>query len=368
MRDYYEILSVSRSATDSEIKKAYRALARKYHPDLNPNDKEAEARFKEASEAYEVLRDEQKRQIYDQFGHEGLKGRGYQGFSGVDDIFSSFGDIFDSFFGFGGRGRQRGNGPRSGSDLETGVRITFREAVFGCKKQIPVERHVHCTHCSGEGAEPGSPVDVCATCRGQGQVDHVQGFFSVRSACPKCRGRGKTIQVPCKDCHGRGRILEKKKVEVEIPAGVDNGMRVRLSGEGEGGIKGGRPGDLYVFIEVLEDSKFRREEENLYSTVEIGIAQAAIGAEVQVETLEGDETIEIPKGSVTGDTLTLREKGVPHLRGGGRGNHYFEVRVLTPKRLSKKQEQLLREFAEESGESINPPKEGFLNWIKKKAT
>lgn len=358
-RDYYEVLSVDRGATQADIKKAYRQLAKKYHPDLNPNNAEAEDKFKEASEAYEVLHDPEKRKIYDQFGHEGLKGRGFHGFSGVEDIFSSFGDIFDSFFGFGGR--RRPDGPRRGSDLEVLVGISFREAVLGCKKSVEVERKVGCTHCDGIGAEPGHEPESCGTCGGVGQVRSVQGFFSMQTNCPHCRGTGKFIRVPCKVCHGSGRATERKKLEVEIPAGVDRGMRVRLSGEGAGGAKGGPSGDLYVVLDVEEDREFTRKDEHLFSQLSVGIAQASLGAKVHLKTLDGEEIVEIPRGTQTGDVLTLKEKGITRLRRGGRGNHYVELRVMVPKRLSKKQEELMREFAEESGERVNEPKEGLID-------
>ncbi len=363
-RDYYEVLSVSRESTQADIKKAYRQLAKKYHPDLNPDNAEAEEKFKEASEAYEVLHDVEKRRVYDQFGHEGLKGRGFQGFSGVDDIFSSFGDIFDSFFGFGG-GRRRG-GPRRGNDLEMLVEISFRDAIFGCRKEIEVERQVSCTHCSGTGAEPGHEPESCGTCGGIGQVRTVQGFFSMQTTCPHCRGTGKFIRVPCKNCHGSGRGVEKKHLEVDIPAGVDRGMRVRLPGEGSGGLQGGSPGDLYVVLDVAEDENFIRKEENIFSQLNIGVAQASLGTEVRVETLDGHEVVEVPRGSQSGDVITLNGKGVPRLRRGGRGSHFVELRVMIPKRLTSKQEELLRAFAQESGESVSAPKEGFLDKLKSK--
>jgi len=364
-RDYYEVLGISRTAAPEEIKKAYRQLAKQYHPDLNPGNGQAEEKFKEAAEAYEVLHDDEKRRIYDQYGHDGLRGRGFEGFSGMEDVFSSFGDLFDSFFGSGFGRRGQSGGQHRGANLETYVRISFREAVFGTKKKLNVERDVNCPGCDGSGAEPGNDPETCGTCRGMGQVRQVQGFFSIQTPCPHCRGTGKFIRVPCRKCSGRGRAVERKEIEVSIPGGVDNGVRVRLPGEGEGGYRGGPSGDLFVGLEVEEDTHFRRQEEHLFSVVEIGVAQAALGASVSVETIDGTEEIEIPRGAQAGDVITLKEKGVPRLRRSGRGNHHIEIRVLTPKRLTKKQEELLREFAEESGERVAPPKEGILKRLTK---
>ncbi len=365
-RDYYEVLSVSRTATDEEIKRAYRQLAKKYHPDLNPNDKEAEEKFKEGAEAYEALSDPEKRRIYDQYGHAGLEGRGFHGFSGVEDVFSSFGDLFDSFFGFGGRSRGRRTGPRQGEDLITRLRIPFRDAAFGCSREINVEHELNCSKCGGAGAEPNSEIRTCPTCGGRGQVEHVQGFFSVATTCPRCRGTGRYFAKLCGTCEGRGRFTERKKIEVKIPAGVDQGMRVRLTGEGDGGYHGGPPGDLYVELLVEEDSRFRREAEHLFSQVSIGMVQAVLGANVQVETIDGPQEAEIPRGTQNGDVLTLKEKGIPRLRRGGRGNYYVEIKVEIPRRLTRHQEELLREFATESGEGIHPHKETLFSRIKKK--
>ena len=366
-RDYYEILSVPRTASEAEIKKSYRQLAKQYHPDLNPGNAEAEEKFKEASEAYEVLHDAEKRRIYDQFGHEGLRGRGFQGFSGVEDVFSSFSDLFDSFFGFGsGGGHRRRHGPMSGGDLQTGLEISFRDAIFGCVREIDVERSIACKSCNEIGAESGHAPIVCGTCGGHGQVRHVQGFFSVQTTCPRCRGTGRMVTHPCKICDGEGRTSEKKKVQVMIPPGVDNGIQVRLAGEGEGGSRGGPAGDLYVALRVQPDPRFRREGEHLYTQVEIGMSQAALGTEVEVETIDGPERVQIARRTQSGDVVTLKEKGVPRLRRQGRGNHYMEIKVTIPQRLTKKQEELLRAFAEEAGENITGPRESLLGRLKKK--
>ncbi len=363
-RDYYEILNIPRTAFEADIKRSYRQLAKQYHPDLNPQNHEAEEKFKEASEAYEVLHDPEKRRIYDQFGHEGLEGRGFHGFSGVEDIFSSFGDVFDSFFGFGSS-RSRRTSSIAGADLQVELRISFRDAIFGCKRELDVEREIACTECHESGVESGHKVETCPTCKGRGQVHHARGFLSIATTCPRCRGTGKFITHPCKKCKGTGRAIEKKKVEVAIPAGVDHEMHIRLTGEGEGGVRGGPFGDLYIKLSISKDPVFRREGEHLYSIIEIGMAQAVLGAEVEIQTIDGQEKVEIPKGTQSGDLITLNEKGVPKLHKQARGNHYLEVRVTIPTRLTKHQEELLRKFAEESGEKVLPAKEGFLRKLRK---
>ena len=278
-RDYYEILSVARTSTEIEIKKSYRELAKKYHPDLNPGNHEAEEKFKECSEAYEVLMDGEKRKIYDQYGHEGLDRRGmHHGYSNAQDIFSNFGDIFDSFFGTAGGGRSRNpDAPRKGADLQVALSIKFEEAVFGCDKEIEVTREVDCNVCHGSGAEAGHLPTTCPTCQGYGQVQQTRGFFSMATTCPECRGAGRVVSHPCKTCKGHARVGDKKKVEVSIPAGVDDGMNVRVSQQGHGGSKGGHFGDLYIQLRVPNHPIFTREEENLFGKIEIGIAQAALG-------------------------------------------------------------------------------------------
>jgi molecular chaperone DnaJ len=353
-RDYYEILSVTRTSTEIEIKKSYRELAKKHHPDLNPGNKEAEEKFKECAEAYEVLMDSEKRSIYDQYGHEGLDRRGmHHGFSNAQDIFSNFGDIFDSFFGMGG-GRQSRNpdAPRKGADLQIGLKISFEEAVFGCDKEIEIEREVECSVCHGSGAEAGHMPTTCPTCQGYGQVQQRQGFFSIATTCPECNGAGRVVKNPCKNCKGHSRVAEKKKVSVTIPAGVDNGMNVRVTQQGHGGRKGGPTGDLYIQLRVPSHDVFHREEENLYGKIEIGMVQASLGCKISVPTLEGKEEITIEKGTQSGEVVTLKGKGIPSLRTKKRGHLFFEVSVLIPKRLTKKQEELLKQFAAESGEKL----------------
>lgn len=350
-RDYYEVLGVERTVTETEIKKAYRILAKQHHPDLNPGNDEAVEKFKEAAEAYEVLSDSEKRKIYDQFGHDGLSNRGFSGFSNAQDIFSNFGDIFESFFG-GRSQRQDPNGPRKGADLQQRLSITFEEAVFGVDKEIDVDREVDCEVCKGSGSEPGHSPTTCKTCQGYGQVQQNHGFISVATTCPTCRGAGRINTNPCKECKGKSRKREKKKVEVSIPPGVDNDMNVRVPNQGHGGNKGGGNGDLYIHLQVKPHAIFQREEDHLYGKIELGMVQATLGSKISVPTLEGKEEVEIERGAQSGDVVTLKGKGVPSLRTKKRGNIYFTVQVLIPKRLTKKQEELLRQFAEESGEKI----------------
>lgn len=365
-RDYYEILSISKEAGETEIKRAYRNLAKQYHPDLNPGDKEAEEKFKEASEAYEVLKDPQKRATYDQFGHAGLKNQGYQGFHNMEDVFSSFGDIFESFFGFGGGQRQHRSGPRQGADIEYAVEISLEEAFSGIQKEIEIDISLDCETCEGKGYEPGHEPVTCTTCQGYGQVQQNRGFISIATTCPSCKGRGKIIEHPCKVCHGKGRETQPQQVEINIPAGVDTGMHLRVSGKGHHGSLGGPPGDLYVLVQVAEHEVFTRVENHIYSSAKVGIAQASIGSTMMMETLEGQKEIEIPKGSQNQDQIIIKDAGMPSVQTGRKGNHYVEIKVLVPKRLSTKQEELLREFAQESGEKVCEPSSSFLKKCKKK--
>ncbi|HWR91610.1 MAG TPA: molecular chaperone DnaJ [Desulfobacterales bacterium] len=343
-RDYYEVLGVNRKATDDELKSAYRKLALKFHPDRNPGDKQAEEQFKEAAEAYEVLRDREKRSLYDQFGHAGLEGAGFSGFGGFEDIFSSFGDIFEDFFGFGTRSRSRSRAQR-GADLRYDLTLKFMDAAFGTETEIDVVKSERCIECKGNGCEAGHHPETCRQCGGSGQVSRSQGFFTVRTTCPVCRGQGQMITRPCPRCQGNGQVQISKRVSVKIPAGVDNGSRLRLTGEGEAGAYGGPPGDLYVFIHVQPHEFFERRDNDLLCQISISFVQAALGDRIAVPTLDGSKTLEIPKGTQPGDVLYFRGEGIPSLRTRKRGDQIIQVLIKTPTGLSKKQEDLLREFA-----------------------
>lgn len=343
-RDYYETLNVDRNASDAELKSAYRKLALKFHPDRNPGDKAAEEQFKEAAEAYEVLRDPQKRQIYDQYGHQGLNGTGFSGFGGFEDIFSSFGDIFEDFFGFSSRGGGSRTRAQRGSDLRYDLTLSFEDAAFGTDTAIDLEKDETCTTCQGQRSKPGTQPETCPQCRGTGQVGRSQGFFTIRTTCHQCRGAGQIITQPCPDCQGRGQNRIRKTVSVKIPAGVDNGSRLRLSGEGEAGSLGGPAGDLYVFIHVQDHDFFKRDETDIICQIPISFIQAALGDTIQVPTLEEDETLKIPKGTQFGDVFRLAGKGIPSLRNGRRGDQIVQVTIKTPTHINKKQEELLKEF------------------------
>ncbi|MFH0814230.1 MAG: molecular chaperone DnaJ [Pseudomonadota bacterium] len=357
-RDYYEVLGIRRDAADEEIKKAYRKLAFQYHPDRNPGNEEAEEKFKEAAEAYEVLRDSEKRSLYDRFGHEGLRGTGFTGFTGFEDIFASFGSVFEDFFGFGTRTRSR-TAPQVGADLRYDLRISFLEAAFGEEKIIDIEKMYHCDSCQGTGAKSGTKPETCSTCRGRGQVTHSQGFFSISTTCPQCHGVGTIIRNPCPQCRGAGKVKKKKMVTVKIPAGIETGVRLRLAGEGEEGVRGGPPGDLYVVIFVEEHEFFKRRGDDIICEVPIFFVQAALGSEIEVPTLEGTTKAMIPRGTQTGEIFHLKGLGIPHLRGFGRGDQYVQVTVKIPTKLTKRQEELLREFAETSEEKISTGKKKF---------
>lgn len=345
-KDYYKLLGVSRAAVADEIKKAYRKLAMKYHPDRNPDDKKAEEKFKEVTEAYEVLSDVQKRQIYDTYGHDGLKNSGYRGPGNFEDIFSSFGDIFGDIFGFsGGRaGRREQHGPVQGTDLRYDLQITFMEAVHGVNKEVEITKGDTCWTCEGTGLRPGFKAQTCSTCHGKGQVIRSQGFFQISTACPKCRGEGEIITEPCNDCAGAGLVDSKKKVALKIPAGVDTGARMRLRSEGEGGRRGGPAGDLYVVIHVEPHEFFQREGDTIYCQLPISMTKAALGCEPEIPTINGSKKLKIPAGTQSGQTFSLRNEGVPNLRGHGQGDMVVEVKVLVPTKLSHKQKKLLREL------------------------
>ncbi len=344
-RDYYQVLGVSRNAGDDEIKKAYRKLALQFHPDRNPGDKEAEEKFKEAAEAYEVLRDPQKRRLYDQYGHEGLQGAGFSGFQGFEDIFSSFGDIFQEFFSFNLGGSQRPrSATRPGSDLLYDLQLTFEEAVFGTEKELEVETLQTCERCDGLGSEPGTQESLCPLCRGRGQVIQSQGFFRISTTCSRCRGSGRVITSPCRTCGGQGRVQRSKRVHVKVPPGVDTGTRLRLRGEGESGFRGGVAGDLYVRLHVEPHEAFERDGNDLYTKVSVSFIQAILGDDILLSTLDGTKKITIEPGTQPGTVLRFSGEGVPSLRGYGRGDLFVEVEVTVPADVTDRQRELLLEF------------------------
>lgn len=365
-RDYYDILGVSKNASQDEIKKAFRKKARQYHPDVNKdNPKEAEEKFKEANEAYEVLSDETKKAQYDQFGHDAFKqggGAGAGGFQGGFGGFGGFGggaggfdNIFDMFFGGGGRGQQ---GPQKGNDLREDIDISFEDAAFGKSMDIEITRHEECNHCHGTGAEPGTKVDICPNCHGSGQETVIQNtpFGRMQSArtCSRCHGSGKSIEKPCTKCRGTGEMLAKRKIAIKIPPGVDNGSRLRVANEGEPGVLGGPKGDLYVYIYVRPHKEFERSGNDVISHVNISFAQAALGATVQVNTLDGKVELKIPEGTQTGTAFRVKGKGIPYLRNPKqRGDQHIVVTVQTPKKLTDAQRELLLRFANESNEDVN---------------
>lgn len=368
-RDYYEILDVARDASEKEIKKAYRRVAMKYHPDRNPDDAEAEEKFKEASEAYEVLSDAQKKAAYDQYGHAGVDqgAGGFGGGAGAGGFGDIFGDVFGDIFGGGGGGRGRG-GPQRGSDLRYTLELTLEEAVKGTTVKIRVPTMVHCDVCDGSGAAKGSTPVNCTTCGGSGQVRMQQGFFSVQQTCPSCNGRGKTIKDPCKACHGQGRKEEQKTLSVKVPPGVDTGDRIRLSGEGEAGPDGGPSGDLYVQMAVKDHPIFERDGKNLYCEVPISFVDAALGGELEVPCLDGRVKLKIPAETQTGKLFRLRGKGVAPVRGGSVGDLLCRVVLETPVSLTAKQKELLKEFQETMGDDNdskqNPKKKSWFNNVK----
>lgn len=365
-RDYYEVLGVERGADADTIKKAYRKLAMQFHPDRNPGDKAAEDKFKEAAQAYEVLSDQQKRARYDQFGHAGLGGGfgpGGPGFHDVGDIFEAFGDIFGDIFGQAGARGGRGQGGRRssrGSDLRYMMEIEMLDVLNGTKKEIQFHTEAECKPCEGKGAEPGTSPEVCTTCGGTGQIVRSQGFFSMATTCGTCRGRGEIIKKPCKECRGSGRMRVERKLIVNVPAGVSTGTQLRISGEGEGGARGAEAGDLYVEIRVQPDDRFERDGDHLHAPLEIGYLQALLGAEIKVETLEGEESFTIPRGTQPGEILRFTGQGLPHLRTGRRGDLLLHIEVELPKKLSKSEEKLLREIAQEKGETVSPPPKGLF--------
>jgi molecular chaperone DnaJ len=360
-RDYYEVLGVQKNATKDDLKKAYRKLALQYHPDKNPGNKEAEEKFKEASEAYEILSDDQKKAAYDQFGFAGVEGMGGQQdysqvFRGFEDIFGDFSGIFDTFFGGGSRFRSGGgggSGVRQGANLRYDIEIPFKDAVFGTKVEIQYSRNEACPSCKGTGAANGAGKKVCPTCAGSGQVRHSQGFFSVASTCPSCGGEGYIIEHPCRDCGGSGTQKKRQKIMVTIPAGVENGKRVVIPRQGDAGASGGAAGDLYVFIRVKPHEYFERQDLDLYCAVPISVTQASLGGDIHVSTLDGKTIkVKVPAGIQNGKMLRLRDEGVPS--GGRRGNLYIKLMVQIPARLSKRGRELMEELSRTEGENDSP--------------
>ncbi|MGC2195727.1 MAG: molecular chaperone DnaJ [Terriglobales bacterium] len=347
-RDYYEILGVERQCGEQEIKSAYRKLAMQFHPDRNPNNPEAEEKFKELTEAYAVLIDADKRSAYDRFGHAGVSGTG--GVGGFDpNAFQDLSDIFGEFFGIGdlfgaGAGGRRRTRAQRGPDLREDLTLTFEEAVFGTETKVSVRRHEACEECSGSGTAAGKAPVTCRSCQGRGQVRYQQGFFSMARTCPTCQGSGSVITDPCLKCKGEGRVLRQRTVEAKVPPGVEDGTRIRFSGYGEAGAFGGPPGDLYVVLHVKEHAFFAREGNDLHCVIPISFTQAALGAEITVPTLEGEQTLKIPEGTQSGTTFRIKNKGVPVLQGRGRGDLFVEVRAQTPNKLSKRQRELLQEL------------------------
>ncbi|MDA8233719.1 MAG: molecular chaperone DnaJ [Clostridia bacterium] len=362
-RDYYEVLGVSKDAAEQDIKKAYRKLARQYHPDMNPGDTEAETKFKEATEAYDVLMDKDKRANYDRFGHAAADGQG--GFGGAD--FGGFGDIFDMFFG-GGGGRR--NGPQKGDDLRYDLQITFEEAAFGKETDIQIPKMEDCDTCGGSGAAPGSTPRTCQACNGSGQVQYAQntpfGRIVQTKTCQHCHGKGKIVENPCSTCRGAGKVRKMRTIHIKIPAGVDDGSRIRVSGQGEPGERGGPHGDLYVFIRVKAHDLFVREGNDVICQMDVSFVQVTLGDEIEVPTLDGKVMLKIPAGTQTGTYFRIKGKGIPNLRGYGRGDQHVQVVVKTPKKLSERQKELLQEFAAESGEKAvgHHRDKGILNKVK----
>ena len=358
-RDYYEVLGIQKGASADEIKKAYRKATKQYHPDLHPGDKECEEKFKEANEAYEVLSDEEKRKKYDQFGHAAFDpnaGFGGAGFDGFGDI---FGDIFGGFGGFGGSRSSRTanpNAPRQGERVHVDLRVRFEEAAFGCEKEVTVNRHVTCPDCGGNGCEAGTTPEICPDCRGTGTVRTAQrtpfGMVQSTNTCSRCRGQGKIIHQPCKNCRGSGKIRRQSTVRINVPAGIDDGRTLSVSGQGHAGVNGGPAGDLLVTVNVLPHERFQRDGNSVLLEQEISFAQAVLGAEIEVPTLDGKVKLSIPEGTQHGDMFRLRGKGIPYLRGNGRGDQFVGVKITVPKNLSNSQKEQLAQFAASMGENV----------------
>ena len=364
-RDYYEVLGVGREAGEADIKGAYRKLARQYHPDHHPDDPTAEDKFKEASEAYSVLSDPQKRAAYDRYGHAGLQGAGQQGFN--PEAFADFSDILGDFFGFGdlfGSGGRRRTRAQRGEDVRYDLEITFDEAVFGMNAEIQVPRLEPCDRCHGSGAEPGSGPSTCPTCHGRGEILYQQSFLSIRRTCSTCNGAGQVIRNPCDACRGAGRRQVQRKLKINIPAGVDDGTRLRLAGEGQPGANNGPSGDLYVFLKVKPHPFFERHEQDLHCTIPVNVAQAALGAEIEVPTLAEPHKLKVPEGTQSGAQFKLKNKGVPNVNGGGRGDLYVHIDVRIPTRLSREQKKLLEQLRDTLPVDNSPAEKGLFEKVK----
>ena len=374
-RDYYEVLGVSRGASEDEIKKAYKKMARKYHPDLNPGDKTAEEKFKEVNEAYEVLSDADKKARYDQYGHAGVDPNfGAGGFGGGFDgsfDFGDLGDIFGSFFGggFGGGRRTNPNAPQRGESIRMSIAISFEEAAFGCEKAVTVERYETCDTCHGNGCAPGTSPEVCPDCHGTGTVQvrrqTPMGVFATSSPCPKCGGKGRIIHQPCQDCRGSGMVRKKNTIQASIPAGIDNGQTISIRGQGNAGKNGGPAGDLLITITVRPHELFRREGTSVLCEAPITFTQAVLGAELEIPTIDGKVKYTLPEGTQSGTTFRLKGKGIPSINGRGRGDQYVTVYIETPKNLNKEQKEALKKFAETMGESNYEEQKKFFKKFKK---
>jgi molecular chaperone DnaJ len=364
-RDYYEILEVTRTVNDGELKTAYRKLAMRWHPDKNPGDKDCEHKFKEISEAYEVLKDEQKRAAYDRFGHAAFEqGMGNQQ-HGFTDFGATFSDIFEGIFGMSGGGRGRSGGRERGSDLRYNMEITLEEAYGGKSAQVRIPTSVTCEVCSGSGAKSGSKPKTCPTCNGQGKVRHTQGFFTLERTCVACQGRGQVIDNPCPNCSGSGRVTRERTLSVNVPAGVEDGTRIRLAGEGEAGVRGGPPGDLYIFLSIGTHQLFQRDGADLHCRVPISMVTAALGGGFEVPTIDGGKTkVKVPEGTHSGRRFRLAGKGMPVLRARETGDMYVQVLVETPQKLNKRQKELLSEFDKQSSSENQPEAAGFFTKVK----
>jgi molecular chaperone DnaJ len=367
-RDYYEVLSVERTADDQALKSAYRKLALQYHPDRNPNNKDAEDKFKEAAEAYSVLSDPQKRAAYDRYGHQGVSSMAGGGAGFDPNAFADFSDIIGDFFGlhdiFGGGGGRRRNRAQRGEDVRYDLEISLENAITGLTADIQVPRIDPCARCSGSGAEPKDGLTTCPICRGKGEVIYQQSFLSVRRTCSQCNGRGQIIRRPCTDCRGEGYVRSERKLKVNIPAGVDTGTRLRLSGEGQPGTLGGPPGDLYVIIKVADHPVFERDNQDLHCTVPINIAQAALGTQVDVLTFDGLEPVKVPEGSQHGSVVRIRNKGVPNLNGHGRGDLHVHVEVRIPQKLTREQRKLMEQLRDSLPAENEPSERGLFDKVK----